>query len=143
MSTPTAIELLAKAKLQAKQAGTELEEREYSHYKSSRPAVRLITDLGIRIKFVNFELLTDDPDVIEYLDAQIARNGVPGISKSKDTVTLSDRDPMVKLEKDMRAKLELEYEQRLVDAAKGVTRNMGSTEGAVKINALSAKGTAT
>ena len=136
MTTPTAAELLARAKLNIAGAGAnptpeskpETVEKEFSHYKSSRPAVRLITPTGIRIKFVNFELLTEEEAVIEYLDAELKVNGLPGISKMTEKVTLSDRDPMKRLEKELRIKIKAELRQEAIDLAEGKTRDMGKTE---------------
>jgi len=98
----------------------------HAHYVASRPAVRLFTDTGIRIKFVDYNFLTIDPDCITYLDAEIKRNGIPGITRAGD-VNISDVSPMETLEDKLRLKILEDLVKEATDAALGKTKDMGTT----------------
>lgn len=122
----------AKENPEANQAQAELdsvaeEEIVYQQYKSSRPSTRVVTESGIRISFVGFELLTTDPHVMEYLDNQIAKNGLPGITKG-EALTLSDRNPMATMERKLRAEIRAEMEAEALARSRGEFKDMGSTD---------------
>lgn len=99
----------------------------YQQYKSAKPSTRIVTDKGIRVAFVGFELLTVDEHVIEYLDTQIAKHGLPGITKG-EALTLDDRDPMATMRRSLKEELRLEIEAELLAKHRGETRDLGETE---------------
>lgn len=126
-ATASPAEQAAIAELAAKAAAAEQEDIIYQQYKSAKPSTRIVTDKGIRIAFVGFELLTTDEQVIDYLDAQIKIHGLPGITKG-EALTLADRDPMATLERQLRDKIRGELEAEMLAKAKGEVRDMGATE---------------
>lgn len=117
---------------------SEKEEQKFQQYKSARPAVCVITDTGIKIKFAGYEYLTTQEAEIEYLDKQIKIGGLPGITKG-ELLTMEERDPMAALERKIRKELEEKYAQKAKDDALGISRDMGKTEGANKLNPVSSK----
>lgn len=138
MTTPTLQEKLAATRLaQAaakenpelapKAPASEAPDIVYQQYKSAKPSTRIVTDKGIRFAFVGFELLTADEHIIDYLDKQIAVHGLPGITKG-EALTLADRNPMLTLERQLRAKIMKELEEEAFAKAKGEVKDMGSTE---------------
>lgn len=126
-SQATPEEQAALARLAAQQDAAEQADVIYQQYKSAKPSTRIVTDKGIRIAFVGFELLTVDEHVIDYLDAQIKVHGLPGITKG-EALTSADRDPMATLERQLRDKIRAEIEAEMLAKSKGEVRNMGDTE---------------
>ena len=125
----------------AKLAPTDLVAAEkFQEYKAARPSVRLITTGGIRILFTNFKLLTQTKEVIEYLDAEIAR-GLPGITKG-ELLTLDDVNPMQTLRREVEAKVRAEIAEEAKQAALGNSRDMGGTEAKAQIAPASTKAVA-
>lgn len=115
---------------------TLVEEGKFQEYKASRSSVRLITKGGTRITFTNFRLLTQTKEVIEYLDDEILKRGIPGITKG-DLLTLDEVNPMQTLRRQVKAELLEELKQEASDKAAGITRNMGETT-LQRLNAVSA-----
>lgn len=109
----------------------EAEERKFQHYKSSRPSTRLITDTGIRIVFTKFGYMTDQQDVIDYLDREIAA-GLNVIQKG-ELLTAKESDPMERLRQQHIAEYVAEQKQAKIDAIEGKQRDFGETTG-VKLN---------
>jgi len=77
--------------------GEEKEEKRFQHYSSARSAVRLITESGMVINFVNFQYITDSREAISYLDSQITR-GLPGITRG-EALTATEADPVLSVKK--------------------------------------------
>jgi hypothetical protein len=75
---------------------TQVEEL-YQQYTCSRVSTCLITPTGKRVNFTNYEYYTKDPDIIEYLNAEI-QNGIRGI-KSGQQVKAADINPMAALKR--------------------------------------------
>jgi hypothetical protein len=69
----------------------------YQQYTCSRVSTCMITPLGKRANFTNYEYYTKDPDIIEYLDAEI-EFGVRGIKKGA-LVAAEDINPMAALKR--------------------------------------------
>lgn len=101
-------------------------EEKYQHYSSARIAMRLITDKGKRIVFTGYEFLTQDEDIIEYLDTEI-KQGLPGIAKGK-LMTASESDPMEALRRKHIKEYEDQKAEEAANASRGITKNMGTTE---------------
>jgi len=99
----------------------------FQHYKASRPNVRMVTLTGKPITFINFQFITADKDVIEYLDSEIDQ-GLGIITKGK-LMTAEEADPMAALKRKIIA--EYEAEKSCVPA-----RDMGTTEGVQGSTAL-------
>ena len=109
------------------------EEAKFQHYKSARIAMRMLTDSGKKIIFTGYEFLTQDPELIEYLDKQISLSRTIGIIKG-ELITMSERNPM----ETMKRKIIAEHEAKKAEAAKnkslGITQDMGSTGAGRKLN---------
>lgn len=73
------------------------EEKTYQHYSSARVALRMITPRGKRINFVNHSFITDDEEIISYLDSEI-RGGLNVISRG-ERMTHDAADPMSALKR--------------------------------------------
>ena len=134
---PAPADMLAILRAKAEAAPVE---QEFQQYKAAKAAVRLITREGIRITFTNFQYLTQNPDVIDYLDEEIAK-GLQGITKG-GVLSTSDLDPMQSMRKQARADLMAELEQEALDEAKGVSKDMGETEHKAQISPMSSKSVA-
>lgn len=115
-------------------------EEMFQQYRSAQASTRMITDKGIRFNFVNHELLTKDPHIIEYLDSQISLPGYFGITKG-EALSSSDRDPMKALERALRIKIKKEIEEEAIAKALGESRDMGNYA-APAISPLNSKQTA-
>jgi len=119
-----------------KEATSLVDSKQFQEYKSSRSAMRLITDTGIKITFTNFRLLTQTKEAIEYLDKEIA-SGLPGITKGK-LLTLDEVNPMETMRRDLESKIRKELAEEAKQAALGNTKDMGSY-GAANLNPSSSK----
>lgn len=69
----------------------------FQHYLCSRISNILITPKGTKITFTNYELFTDDPDVVHYLDTEIEA-GLKIISRGR-IVSKEDTQPMAALKR--------------------------------------------
>ena len=108
-------------------------EAQYQHYKSSRPSMRMITTEGKNISFTGYEFLTQDEDIIEYLDYELSK-GLPGITKG-ELMTLSDKDPMEALKRKIIKEYEDKKAKEASDKSRGVTKES-------RVNPLSSDNTA-
>lgn len=115
--------------------------QKFQQYKCPRVAMRLVTNTGVQVKFVNYELLTQDPEVIEYLDAEIKRRGLPGVTKG-GSLTLDDINPEKAMERRLREKIEKEVAAQVEAGTFGKPRQFGKTEGASSLNPVSSGQTA-
>lgn len=119
------------------------DETVYQHYSSSRVAIKLITDKGKKITFTDYQFITADQDIIDYLDTEI-KSGMNVVTKGK-AMTSEEADPMAALKRRHIAEyLETQETQAKADAL-GELRNMGSTEegSKAKIKPMSTEGVAT
>ena len=118
------------------------EERKFQHYKSSRQAVKLISKTGRKIIFVNFQYLTCEKEIIEYLDEEIEL-GLNVITKG-ELLTSAEADPMASLKRKHIAEYLAKEQKELTDAALGKSKDMGNTKSkealASGANPLSSKG---
>lgn len=107
----------------------------WQHYKGSRQSMRMTTTCGKKFYFAQFELLTQDEDVIGYLDAEIKNNPMIGITKGA-LMTADDKDPMAALKRKHIAEYIAEQAKQASDTASGIVPDMGSTkvEGAPQLN---------
>jgi len=118
----------------------EVEATVFQHYASSRIAMRLVTTNGKKISFTNYQFITADPDIIDYLDAEI-KAGINVITKGK-AMTSEEADPMASLKRKHIA----EYlEQQKEESAKAPRDFSGSEESSKinKINPMSTEGVVT
>lgn len=102
-------------------------EQKFQHYHSSRISMRLVTTTGKRITFTGFEFITQDEDIIDYLNSEIDQ-GLPGIAKGK-FMTAAEADPMEALRRKHFEEFKVAQVQEAADKAAGITREMGETEG--------------
>ena len=111
----------------------------HQHYNSARSSVRLITKDGGKIAFAGFKFITNDPDIITYLNDEIAK-GLPGITKG-ELLTSDESDPMVALKARIIKEHEEQKAKAAADIALGVTKDMGTSKapGAPAINPVSSK----
>lgn len=105
---------------------TKPEEKKYQHYASSRISMRLITLKGKKITFTNHQFITDDKDIIEYLDTEIS-NGLNVITKGK-LMTHSESDPMAILRKKHFEEFQKEQDELAKKAALGIQDDMGGAK---------------
>jgi hypothetical protein len=80
-------------------------------YKSTIPFNNIIYPNGHVAHFKGGMYATDDPTYIEYLDAQIARNGFGGvvyIDQNARTITAEQENPMLALRRKLFAEFEAE-----------------------------------
>ena len=68
-------------------------EKMFQSYSSSRPSAKVITTLGRVIRFTRNAFITDNQEEIDYLDDEIAKRGLRGITKGKPVTSL-EADPM-------------------------------------------------
>lgn len=73
------------------------EEKKFQMYHSSTPGICLMTPGGKKIAFSHHDLITDDEEVISYIDREI-KAGMPFITKG-ELVTSEDLDPMASLKR--------------------------------------------
>jgi hypothetical protein len=128
--------------IQQKLNNPKQETAKFQHYQSSRIAMRMITDKGKKIIFTKFEFLTQDEEIITYLDTQIAEAKYTGrnlgITKGK-LLTYDDIDPMAVLKRKHIAEYLASEQQELADKATGKAgaKDMGKTAGASAIKPTS------
>lgn len=124
-ATPKPVELIVES-LQVQQM--------FQQYRYSKPSCRMITTKGKKFSFVEFELLTQDEDIITYLDNEIKLNPRLGITKGA-LMSVDDKDPMAALKRQHVAEYLTEQKQKAIDKVAGITRNMGVTENAINVGA--------
>lgn len=131
MTTPTALELFQQK--QAEQAeqnesgstDTNAPEVKFAKYTSSRESMRIITDAGFRVTFTKFTYITENPEVIQFLDTEI-KLGLNVIKREED-VTSSDLNPMAAMRKKFFAEFEAEQKKEAMAKLSGESKDMGST----------------
>lgn len=104
----------------------EEEKKEYQQYKCTRQSQRLITKEGIPITFSGYEFITKTKAIIKYLNSEIEKNGLPGITKG-ERLSSSERDPMGTLRLKHFAEFQEMKEEERVALARGIIQNMGNT----------------
>jgi len=118
------------------------EEKMYHSYKSGMQSMKMITNSGRRIHFINHRFITDNEEEIEYLDAELAKGNT--FFSAGDKVSSVDADPMAALKEKMKKEAiaeylakeqaELEAGDKVLDTVKITT----STSEAGKLNPASA-----
>lgn len=138
-TAPTTVETAPVVKPTAKPV-----EKKYQHYASSRVSTRMLTKTGREIKFVNYQFITDDKDLIEYLNGEIAM-GLRAITKG-ELLTHAESNPMEILKAALKKELESEIETRIRAEIEAEMKgkevelpDMGKTEGATTINPATSK----
>lgn len=99
----------------------------WQHYASARPALRMITKEGIRISFTKFSFMTQQQEVIDYLDDEIAA-GLNVITKG-ELLTAEESDPLEALRRKHIAEYKQEQEDAKLAELRGESRDFGSTAG--------------
>lgn len=90
------------------------EELKYAKFTCSRNSMQIVTDKGVKLAFIAKTLMVpvDDEPVLEYLQDQIKRKGIPGLAYDGE-VTSAERDPMAALE----ARVREEVRKEMIAAA--------------------------
>jgi len=70
---------------------------QYQQYTASRASTCLITPTGKRINFTNYQYYTKDPEIVAYLDREIA-SGLRGFTKGK-VLTAEELNPEAALKR--------------------------------------------
>lgn len=132
--------------IQQKLNNPKQEAAKFQHYASSRISMRMITDKGKKITFTKFEFLTQDEEIMEYLDAQIKEAKYTGrnlgITKG-NLLTYDDIDPMAVLKRKHIAEYLAAEQKELADKATGKAgaKDMGTSKSKneASINPVSTK----
>jgi len=114
-------------------------ERKFQHYAYAKAATQMITPLGKKFSFVSGTFITDDSEIMEYLDECIAA-GMREITKGS-LLTAKDADPMRAVKDAAIAEYKAELAEKVKNEALGNYPDMGtiSTEGAAKLGAASTR----
>jgi hypothetical protein len=104
---------------------TDNTEKKYQHYSSSIQSIKTITPKGKKVVFVRGEFITDDKDIISFLDEEIS-NGLKVFTKGA-LLTHEEADPMANLKKRHIEEYLAEEKRKATDLALGKLPNMGST----------------
>lgn len=117
----------------------EVNEKKFQHYSYAKAATQMITPLGKKFSFIKSAYITDDSEIIEYLDDCIAA-GMKEIVKGS-LLTAKDADPMRAVKDAAIAEYKAELEEKAKKEALGIFTDMGnvSTEGAAKLGAASTR----
>lgn len=100
------------------------EEKEYNVYYCARPSMRMITPKGLEIRFTMGRLITDNKDVIKYLNKEIkSGNHFVTVNEDKLTMTSTDLDPMASLK---RQHIKEYLAEQAAKAAANAPRDMGN-----------------
>ena len=101
-------------------------EQKFQHYTSSRQSMRMITEEGRKVTFVNYEYMTCEQAIIDYLDMEIGK-GLKVITKG-EMLTSKEADPMEALKtKHIKEYLAAEMKEAQ-DKAVGITKSMGNSK---------------
>jgi hypothetical protein len=97
-------------------------------YKSAAASMQMCSEAGARIIFVNHRFITDDPEVIDYLDKQVNKYKVPGlfIDKGEMFYDANIHDPIAALRNQLRKELMEEMQLRTKAASGNPNRDLGS-----------------
>ena len=98
----------------------------YCCFITSKPAINFITESGKKVKFTGYRYITADPEIIDYLERQIAA-GIRGLTKG-DSIISKETDPMEAVRREEALKVLAEQEERARRAVMGETENMGESE---------------
>jgi len=101
-------------------------EPKFQHYASSVRSVKLLTDTGKKITFVNFQFITQDEEIIAYLDKEIACSGIKGFTKGA-FITAEEADPMSAVKKKWKEECKAEMRAEQEKKALGEIPDMGDT----------------
>ena len=106
------------------------EEKEYNVYHCARDTMHMCTPKGRDIRFVDKRVVTDNKEVIKFLDSEIkAGNRFITVSKENPTVKSSDLNPMATIKKNIIREFLLE---QAAEAEANKPRDMGTTPGGNK-----------
>lgn len=101
-------------------------DKKFQHYAYSKQSTQMITPTGKKFSFVASKLITDDEEIIEYLDTEI-KNGLNTITKGA-LLSAKESDPMRKI----KAQAVEDYKKEQAELAKndalGIKADMGSTD---------------
>ena len=120
-------------------------EASFQSYRSARIATKIVTITGITVNFTNHQFITNNKEIIAYLDEAI-KAGLSGITRG-DVVTSEDLDPMVALRKKFYAEFreaEAKREAELQDfspaegSPESSAKKIGMTSSATIVNAVAA-----
>ena len=100
-------------------------ERRFQHYAYAKAATQMITPLGKKFSFVKSAYITDDKEIIDFLDQCIA-DGMKEITKGA-LLTAKDADPMRAVKDAAVAEYKAELAEAAKNAALGVFPDMGTT----------------
>jgi len=103
------------------------EEKRFQHYKCDRKSMQMRTHIGTLIAFVDHTFITDNEEVIDYLDSEISK-GLRGVTKG-ELLTAKEADPMQRLREKFYKEFQEEQEAIKLKELRGQYRDMGSTEG--------------
>lgn len=87
-----------KAASSATPAATAKDKELYQHFTSARISTCFITPGGKRVNFTNYEYYTKDPEIIAYLEKEIASNPRCGVTVG-EKVAAEDINPMAALKR--------------------------------------------
>ena len=101
VAVPGMTDLAAKiqANEAAKTAAADAVEKLFIQYHSARAETRLMTKTGVNVAFVQHKFITDNQEIIDYLDAEIEA-GLNVIFKG-EAMSSAEADPMAGLKKRM------------------------------------------
>lgn len=105
-------------------------------YKCAQRSMQVFMPDGEKIVFAGGRFHTDQLHIINYLDDQLKRRGLPNIFIDAEEPFFDPEkyDPALRMERQIRAKIEAEYAERYKDVV-NPSRDMGtSTQG--KLNAV-------
>jgi hypothetical protein len=99
-------------------------------FKSASASMQMCSDAGTRIIFIRGRFITDDPEVIEYLDRQITKYKVPGLSIDPGEMyyDANIHDPIAALRGSIRKELIEEARLLALQASGTPGRDMGNYE---------------
>lgn len=103
-----------------------VEEKKFQHYAYSKACTQMITEEGKKFSFVAGKLITDDKEIINYLDEQI-RAGLNTITKGA-LLSAKESDPMRAVKAAAVADYIAEQKALNKNSALGIKENMGSTD---------------
>jgi hypothetical protein len=114
-------------------------EKRFQHYAYAKAATQMITPLGKKFSFVANTFITDDKEIMEYLDDCID-SGMKEITKGS-LLTAKDADPMRAVKDAAIAEYKAELAEKAKNEALGNFPDMGiiSKEGAAKLGAVSTR----
>lgn len=99
-------------------------------FKSASSSMQMCSDVGTPIIFVRHRFITDNSEVIEYLEKQINKYKVPGLSIDAGEMyyDASIHDPIASLRNQMRKELMAEAVLLAQQASGNPNRDLGTSE---------------